>query len=135
MQIIILSNLLDSMNKFTALIISSIIFALMHMSNPNVSVLSIINIFLAGMLLGIYYIHRKNLWFSISVHLMWNFVQGPILGFEVSGLKIEGILQQELVGHNLFTGGEFGFEGSLLCTILSIAGIIFIHIKYKHSII
>jgi membrane protease YdiL (CAAX protease family) len=114
----LLNNLMQSMNKWMALIISALIFALVHKTNPDVTILALINIFLGGIFFGLNYIFTKNLWFSIFFHFGWNFLQGPILGYEVSGLKLQSLIQQSLTGPELWTGGPFGFEGSLLCPLL-----------------
>jgi len=127
----ILTNLMASMNKYWALIGSSIIFLLMHMSNDNLTLISIVNLFLAGIMLGIYTIHKGNLWFPLGMHFSWNFFQGPILGFAVSGLKVESVISQEITGNTLITGGQFGFEGSLLLTLMIIVSTLLIHVKYK----
>jgi membrane protease YdiL (CAAX protease family) len=127
----ILNNLCDSMNQYIALIISSLLFSVMHLGNANVTILSFINIFLAGILLGIYYIHKRNLWLPIALHFSWNFFQGPVYGFEVSGVDISGIITQDLQGSDTLTGGPFGFEGSIIATVLMILAILFLHYKYK----
>lgn len=124
----LLNNLMQSMNKWVALVISAALFALVHGSNPDVTVLAIVNVFLAGLFLGLNYIYTKNLWFSICFHFAWNFLQGPILGYDVSGLKMQSVFHQSLTGPGLWTGGPFGFEGSLLCPLLlslSIAGLVY----------
>ncbi len=122
----LLNNLMQSMNKWVALLISAVLFALFHYSNPDINVIAIVNIFLAGIFFGLNYIYTKNLWFSIFFHFAWNFFQGPVLGFDVSGLKMQSLFQQLITGPTLWTGGLFGFEGSLLCPLLiglSIAGL------------
>lgn len=119
----LLNNLLQSMNKWTALAISSILFAIFHMTNPDVTVFAVMNIILAGVLLGLNYIFTKNLWFGICFHFAWNYFQGPVLGYEVSGLKLSSIVQQTISGPEVWTGGPFGFEGSLLCPLLFIVTI------------
>ena len=129
----ILNNLCDSMNQYIALFISSLLFSVMHLGNANVTILSFINILLAGILLGIYYIHERNLWLPIALHFSWNFFQGPVYGFEVSGVDISGIIIQDLQGSDMLTGGPFGFEGSLFATLLMIVAILFLHYKYKNS--
>ncbi len=120
----ILNNLLESMNKYLALIISSAIFSLFHIFNDNTSLLGMINLFLAGLTLGAAYIYTRNLWFPISMHLFWNFIQGPILGFNVSGLNLDSLLVLDISGRTIITGGDFGFEGSILCTILELISLI-----------
>ncbi|MBB1268827.1 CPBP family intramembrane glutamic endopeptidase [Shewanella sp. SR44-3] len=73
----VLTNLMDSMNKYWALVASAVIFMLMHLPNDNLSLIPLVNLFLAGIMLGIYTIHKGNLWFPIGMHFSWNFFKGP----------------------------------------------------------
>jgi membrane protease YdiL (CAAX protease family) len=116
----ILFNLMESFNKWIALTVSAALFALVHVNNPGISVVAIVNVFVAGLFLGINYMYTRNLWFSVFFHFSWNFVQGPVLGYQVSGLNLESLLQMEVKGNPLLTGAEFGFEGSLIQTLLLI---------------
>ena len=127
----ILQNLSHSFNKYIALAISSLVFMLMHIGNPNIGVLPMVNLFLAGIFLGIYTIHKNNLWFPIGAHLVWNYLQGPIYGFEVSGNKINSLFEQKLASHVLFTGGSFGFEGSIILTFFLCISIFLIDKKFQ----
>ena len=127
----ILQNLSQSFNKYIALAISSLVFMLMHIGNPNIGVLPLVNLFLAGMFLGIYTVHKNNLWFPIGAHLVWNYLQGPIYGFEVSGNKINSLFEQKLAGHVFFTGGSFGFEGSIILTLLLCISIFLMDKKFQ----
>lgn len=127
----ILPNFMDSMNRYLALVLSSLIFTALHLMNPNVSFLGVTNIFLAGILLGIGYIFTKNLWFPLALHFSWNFFQGPIFGFEVSGTKSDTLISQTIRGNEILTGGKFGFEGSLLASILCTACIVLFWFIYK----
>jgi membrane protease YdiL (CAAX protease family) len=119
----ILNNLMSSTNKYMALLISAVIFSILHGLNANISLLAFVNLMLAGIILGSTYIFTKNLWFPISLHLFWNFFQGPVLGYSVSGMKISSIFKVTLRGSNTVNGGQFGFEGSLVCTVLLIIAI------------
>lgn len=110
-------------NKFWALFLSATLFSLIHIGNPNFNILSFINILLAGVLLGSSYIYTRNLCFPITLHWFWNWLQGPVLGYEVSGNKFcDGLLTLHLPETNLINGGAFGFEGSVLCTVLMVVG-------------
>lgn len=129
----VLTNLMASMNKYWALIVSALLFSVMHLGNDSTSYISTANLFIAGIMLGIYTIHKRNLWFPIAMHFTWNFFQGPLLGFEVSGTKMESVINQQVSGNPLITGGEFGFEGSLLLTVMMIASTFYIHMKYKNN--
>jgi len=116
----VLGKILDTFaNKWIALGISAFLFALFHISNPGLHTLAFVNLFLAGLLLGINYIYTKNLWFSVLFHLCWNFFQGPILGFRVSGYSLPSLLQAEPKGDLFITGGDFGLEGSIINTAIS----------------
>ena len=131
----ILHNLMQSTNKYAALIISALIFALAHGANPNFSWLAFINIFLAGIFLGINYIYTQNLWYALMLHFTWNFFQGTVLGYEVSGTNLPGIFQMDLTGNDLITGGKFGFEGSIVASAVMIIFTILLGINYhKKSI-
>lgn len=111
------------MNRFVALFLSSALFSAMHLFNPNFALLPFVNILLAGCLLGASFLYTRNLCFPIVLHWFWNWLQGPVLGYEVSGMDSgETLLALRLTGSDLLTGGCFGFEGSLLCTVLLVVG-------------
>lgn len=130
----ILGRMLDGgVNKFWALFFSALLFSLMHLFNPNFAFVPFLNILLAGMLLGASYIYTRNLCFPIALHWFWNWLQGPVLGFEVSGVKFsDSLLSLHLPEDNQINGGSFGFEGSLLCTVLMVISI-FLIIKKKET--
>ena len=129
----VLNNLMESMNPYLALIVSSFIFALFHTLNPGLSALSFFNLFLAGLLLGIVFIHTKTIWYALSLHLFWNFFLGPVLGFRVSGTEAEGLIKISTTGPDYLTGGAFGFEGSVISSVLIIICIIILNNYYNKS--
>ena len=118
----VLGHLLAAgVNRFVALFLSSALFSLMHIFNPNFSLIAFLNILLAGILIGSTYIYTRNLWFAIALHLFWNWIQGPILGYQVSGNNFTtSMLTLRMPEENVLNGGAFGFEGSLICTVLMI---------------
>ena len=127
----VLSNFMDSSNKYIALLISSLLFALMHGLNPNITTIGMINLFLAGIMLGITYLFTKNLWLAISTHFSWNFFQA-MFGFHVSGLNIYSPLKTNIEA-SYWTGDEFGIEGSILTIFLQSILIIFLYFSYRNS--
>lgn len=128
----ILNRLMAVIPRYWALAFSSLLFAVMHTGNPGIGVLPMVNLFLAGLMLGASYIYTRNLWFPISLHLFWNWLQGPVLGFKVSGTdNLQSVLTLELHGHELITGGDFGFEGSLLCSAICLVATLCILKWYK----
>ncbi len=115
----VLGHLLDSgVNRYLALFLSSLLFSLLHLGNPDFGIMAFANIFLAGLLLGSAYIYTHNLSFSVALHLFWNWIEGPVLGYDVSGLPTGGVLSISLSPDVLLNGGSFGFEASLPCTVL-----------------
>lgn len=116
----LLGNLLTSLNKWLALAVSSIVFAAFHLANPNMSWLSFVNLFLAGILLGLPYLLTRSLWFSIAFHFGWNFFQGTVFGFNVSGREVFSLILQSREQNDVFNGGDFGFEGSVWCVLAQI---------------
>ena len=100
--------------KWLAIIISAIFFGLAHLANPNASVLSVFGNFLGGIMYGIAFVESGRIWLAFGLHFAWNFVQGPILGFMVSGIESGGIIHQVTTGSDLVTGGAYGPEAGLV---------------------
>ena len=118
-----------------AIIINSALFAFLHLLNPGISAVSFFNILLVGLLLSLMAIYYQNLWMVCGFHSSWNFFQGNIFGFEVSGVKPEGgsLFQFHTNGSDLFSGGSFGHEASLITTLIFIILTIYYYIKLKKN--
>jgi uncharacterized protein len=130
----VLNNLMLSFNKYVALAISALIFSFMHGFNANFTWLGGINLFLAGILLGLSYIFTKNLWFPIALHFSWNFFQGPIFGFNVSGNSYYTLFLTEYSTPTIWNGGAFGFEGSILCLLFQLLAIGAVYLVFKDRV-
>ena len=128
----VLRNLLLSLNKNIALTISAISFTLLHVLNPNIDLVSLFNIFLAGILLGISYVYTKNLWFPIGLHFSWNLSQS-LLGFNVSGQEAYSIIEVNILEKNILNGGEFGLEGSIFSVVLQVICITLLFFYFKNK--
>jgi membrane protease YdiL (CAAX protease family) len=98
-----------------ALILSSILFGILHGGNPNANWISTANIIIAGLFLASGFIMTGELAIPIGLHISWNFFQGAVFGFPVSGISsassVFGISQ---TGPQLITGGSFGPEAGLV---------------------
>jgi membrane protease YdiL (CAAX protease family) len=108
-----------------AWVLSSAFFGYLHADNPNATLLSTVNIALAGMMLGLGYALTGELAIPIGLHISWNFFQGNVFGFAaVSGLEPVGatFLSTEGGGPGLWTGGPFGPEAGLLGPAAMILG-------------
>jgi uncharacterized protein len=105
---------------WVGILITSLPFAIAHLGNPNADLISTINTALAGIWLGIAYLKTRSLWFAFGVHFAWNWVQGAFLGLPVSGLKqltTSPLLNYTDQGPTWLTGGSYGIEGGITCTI------------------
>lgn len=118
----------ESLGTWIALAISALIFGLLHIFNPNATFFAALAIALeAGILLGAAYVLTRRLWFAIGIHLAWNFTQGGIYGVSVSGTEVQGILQSQLNGPAILSGGEFGAEASVFALLVATsAGVYFV---------
>jgi len=123
-------------SKVTALIISYILtsawFSLLHIFNPNTSLASFINLIASGFFLGLGMVLTGRLALPIGLHITWNFFQGTIFGFPVSGLNTEtSLVAIENTGPTLWTGGNFGPEAGLigLAAMLLGMGAILLYVK------
>lgn len=132
----ILRNLMLAFHKYTALILSAILFALLHIFNDNINFIGLTNIFLAGILLGLPYIFTKNLWFPIGLHFAWNLTQ-TLFGFNVSGFNTYSVLSYQLSDKmSWLSGGAFGFEGSVLSLFFEVVLIVVVYFLFRkrHSV-
>ena len=105
-----------------ALVLSSLLFGFLHITNDNATVWSSIAITIeAGLLLGAAYKWSGSLWLPIGIHWSWNFFQGPVFGFAVSGNETYSLISPVIDGPLWMTGGDFGAEASVPAVILGLA--------------
>ena len=109
--------LVRSMGAFATILPAGVIFGLSHMGNQNVTVLGILNTLAWGILLGYAYWQSEALWLPLGLHFGWNVVL-PLFGANLSGftMGLTGYALHWSVG-NLWSGGDYGPEGSLLTTL------------------
>ena len=101
-------------NTSVGLIVSAIMFGMLHIFNPNANWVSTMGVTLAGIFLGFGYVRTRLLWLPIGLHIGWNFSEGVIFGFPVSGLTGFQITNNTFSGPLLWTGGSFGPEAGLI---------------------
>jgi membrane protease YdiL (CAAX protease family) len=106
-----------------AVAVSSIVFSLVHIFNPNVDLFAIVNICLAGVLFACGYLVTRSLWLPIGMHIGWNLAEIHILGLPGSGISEPSIFRTVTHGPDFVTGGAFGPEGGILGFTASLLGI------------
>jgi membrane protease YdiL (CAAX protease family) len=121
-------TLIEGTNQYIAVIIMSVLFGAAHIANPNATALGVANTVLAGIWLSVAYLKTRTLWFPTALHATWNFFQGFVYSFPVSGLHLGGgslfVLKQG--GPDWVTGGSYGPEAGVLTTLVLLAAIVYI---------
>lgn len=125
----------EKSNKIIAIVVSSSLFGLLHMFNSGFTMQSLIDLILFGILETFYIIKTDNLWGAAGIHGAWNFAQGNIFGVLVSGSTTGSSLLQFAPGSgpDWLTGGSFGAEGSIVCTLVMLVTILILAYQLRKS--
>ncbi len=129
----ILQLLTKSYSKYWALLISSLLFGMVHLFNDGVTLIGFLNIVLSGAIMGELYLKYNSIAPAISLHLLWNFLQGPVLGFAVSGHSTNSMFMIEEVENSMLSGGSFGIEGSVFTLAVQLTCILFLLFRGNKS--
>ena len=123
----------DFGGSWAALAITSALFGIAHIFNPNATWFSSFAIAVeAGVLLGGAYMLTRSLWLPMGLHAAWNFTQGEIFDVPVSGIDEHGLVQAKLSGPALLSGGTFGLEASIIAlTIATAAGVWLVYLTIR----
>jgi membrane protease YdiL (CAAX protease family) len=117
-----LQNLGEGLNLPWGVSLSAALFALAHAANPNVSWEALLGLFAAGLFLAYGYLRTQQLWLPIGLHIGWNFFEGTVFGFPVSGSFFYRLIRQSVSGPELVTGGDFGPEAGLIILPMMVVG-------------
>ncbi|MBR3895283.1 MAG: CPBP family intramembrane metalloprotease [Clostridia bacterium] len=104
-----------------AVVSNAVMFSLLHVFNPGIGVLPLLNIALFGAFISVYVLKRGNLWGACAIHSFWNFFQGNVFGINVSGTAAGASPLSATVseGMSWLSGGGFGIEGGVITTVVS----------------
>ena len=112
-------------NRGIAIAGSALVFGLLHAGNSGVTPVALTSIVVAGVMLALAYERYQRLWFPIGIHLAWNVVSGPILGYDVSGyIPSHEVFRTVGGGNVLVTGGTFGIEGSVVSIVFEVLAVV-----------
>ena len=113
--------------KFT-IILLSFLFTCIHLFNPNLDIIGLANVFLAGVTFSLIYYYTGNLWLVGAMQTLWNFILGFIVGSQISGIITYNSVFFSIPVENkdLISGGVFGFEASIVTTIVELTISLFV---------
>ena len=113
--------------KFTITLLS-FLFTCIHLFNPNLDIIGLANVFLAGVTFSLIYYYTGNLWLVGAMHTLWNFILGFIVGSQISGIITYNSVFFSIPVENkdLISGGVFGFEASIVTTIVELTISLFV---------
>lgn len=125
----LLTRIAARTNLPLAIVISSSLFGILHMGNAGVTFISVLNIILDGVLAGLLLIYTDSIWLVVAQHGTWNYVQGNLLGFQVSGTGADASILSFIMGSgpDWLTGGEFGAEGSIITTLVLLISVVIVY--------
>ena len=125
----LLTRIAARTNLPLAIGISSSLFGILHLGNAGVTFLSVLNIILDGVLAGLLLIYTNSIWLVVAQHGTWNYVQGNLLGFQVSGTGADASIFSFTMGSgpDWLTGGEFGAEGSIITTLVLLVSVVIVY--------
>ena len=111
--------------------INSALFSLLHLLNPGITPLALINILLFGLLASLLVLRRGSIWMAAALHSLWNFVEGNLFGISVSGLggtpsPLVTTVTTDRSWKTLIHGGNFGIEAGLVSTVVFLVGILLV---------
>ena len=129
----LLPQLASRTNLKLAVIISSVLFTLLHAGNSGLTPLSLMNLFLFGVAMALYLLKTDTVWGVAGIHGAWNFAQGNLFGILVSGQQSgTSIMKFTPQGNqDWLSGGSFGIEGSIMTSLVLLLLIVYLAYQLK----
>lgn len=117
-RVLLLGFLLKQLkNHWVAILISSLIFSILHFGNSHITLLALISHFFGGLVYSYAYYKTRSIWLPFGLHFGWNYTQ-ILLGIPMSGSTFYSLFSTSFYSEELLSGGLYGFEGGLLSLFL-----------------
>ena len=131
-----LQTIASGSNLSWGIFLSSAVFGILHLGNPNATWISAVGILFAGYFLAYGYVRTGQLWLSVGLHIGWNYFEGVVFGFPVSGMDVFRLTRINVDGPVLWTGGTFGPEAGFVVipALLLGAGLIRIYTRGRSGV-
>lgn len=126
------------LGSWIALAVSSLVFGLSHLANPQATLEGAMFIAVeAGVLLGAAVVLTRKLWLGIGFHVAWNYTQQAVFSSIVSGNEAApGWIRSTIKGPDYLTGGQFGVESSVLALVACTAtGVVMLVMAQRRGLI
>ncbi|HLH09355.1 MAG TPA: CPBP family intramembrane glutamic endopeptidase [Terriglobales bacterium] len=128
-------RLVEGTGTIVALILTSVLFGIVHLRNPHASVVGVINTIAIGIVFALAYLRTRSLWLPWALHFGWNLSLGLLFGLPVSGLREFGVVVRgTATGPAWITGGAYGIEGGAAGTLGIAAGLAFVLLMIKRRL-
>ena len=115
----------EAIGPVGAILVFSVLFGAVHLTNPGASLLGLLNTVLIGIVLAVAYLRTRALWLPWGLHFGWNACLGLLFGLPVSGLRIfNAVVRTSAAGPRWLTGGNYGIEASAPGAVAVVAGLL-----------
>lgn len=130
-----LPRLIKRYNPIVGIAVSSVFFMTLHLGNDGIQLMPVLNLTLFAVFAALYTIYHGNIWGICGFHVAWNWMQGNLLGVEVSGSIVPGgsLIKMSATGNELISGGSFGIEGSVIASMIFLIAVIYYIVKIKKN--
>ena len=117
-----------------ALVVTSVVFGLLHAWNPGADAESILAVIVAGFFLGAILLATRSLYAAGAAHFAWNWMMAGALHIAVSGISTPDIDYRTVeTGPDWLTGGRWGPEGGLAAVSVMFIAIFYLYARYRRQ--
>jgi membrane protease YdiL (CAAX protease family) len=117
-----------------ALILTSVVFGILHAANPGADAESILAVTVAGFFLGAIFLVTRSLYAVGAAHFAWNWVMSGAMHIAVSGVPSRDPDYRVVeTGPDWLTGGAWGPEGGLAAVMAMFVVLFYLYGRYMRQ--